>query len=66
MRIYLDAPPVIYHVEDVSPYAARVLELLTHGAPDLIASDLTRLECRVKPLREGSQDRLADFDASST
>jgi len=28
----------------------------------LVASDLTRMECRVKPLREGNADLLKDYD----
>lgn len=28
-----------------------------------VTSELTRLECRVKPLREGDTELLADFDA---
>jgi uncharacterized protein len=27
-----------------------------------VASDLTRMECRIKPLREGNADLLKDFD----
>lgn len=62
MRIYLDTAPVIYTVEHVPPYAAAVDVRLS--APDivLVASDLTRMECRVKPLREGNVDLLKDFD----
>lgn len=62
MRLYLDATPVIYAVEDVAPYSELVRARLT--APDVqpIASEMTRLECRVRPLRDHDQARLQDFD----
>jgi predicted nucleic acid-binding protein len=62
MCIYLDAAPVIYTVEQVPPYAAIVDARL--AAPEVVrvASGLTRLECRVKPLRLADADLLQDFD----
>ena len=53
VRVYLDAAPVIYAVEQVPGYGAAVDTRL--AAPGLVpvTSELTRLECRVKPLREG-------------
>jgi len=32
-------------------------------APDIFVSDLTRLECRVGPLRDGDQGLLRQYDA---
>jgi uncharacterized protein len=62
VRVYLDAAPVIYTVEQVPLYAAAVdARLSAHGIVR-VASDLTRMECRVKPLREGNADLLKDFD----
>jgi uncharacterized protein len=62
VRVYLDAAPVIYTVEQVPLYAAAVdAQLSAHGVVR-VASDLTRMECRVKPLREGNADLLKDFD----
>lgn len=62
MRIYLDAAPVIYTVEQVAEFAAAVDARLS--GPDVVrvASDLTRLECRVRPLRDGNADLLRDYD----
>ena len=62
MRLYLDTAPVIYTVEDVPIYAQAVDNYL--AVPEIVnvASDLTRLECRIKPLRDGNMDLLKDFD----
>ena len=62
MRFYLDSAPVIYSVEQVPVYAAVVDSRLSAQAVVRVASDLTRLECRVKPLREGNADLLQDYD----
>jgi predicted nucleic acid-binding protein len=62
VRIYLDAAPVIYTVENVPQYAAAVDARLSVPGVVLVVSDLTRLECRVKPLREGNLALLRDFD----
>ena len=62
MRLYVDAAPVIYAVEGVVGYAAEVEKRLSTAAVDVITSDLTRMECRVKPLRDGDLDLLAEFD----
>jgi predicted nucleic acid-binding protein len=63
VRVYLDAAPAIYLVENVQPYAARVEAYLTRPGIELVASDLNRLECRVKPIRDGHADLLDQFDA---
>jgi uncharacterized protein len=62
VRIYVDSAAVIYTVEQVAPYAEVVDSRLS--APDavIVTSDLTRLECRVKPLREEKATLLKDFD----
>lgn len=62
MRMYLDAAPVIYTVEEVSPYAPAVDTLLSASEVVQVASDLTRLECRIKPLRNGDAALLKDYD----
>jgi uncharacterized protein len=62
VRIYLDAAPVIYTEENVPQYAAAVDARLSVPGVVLVVSDLTRLECRVKPLREGNLALLRDFD----
>ena len=62
MRLYLDAAPVIYTVEQVPLYAAAVDARLSAPEVVRVASDLTRMECRVKPMRDGNADLLNDFD----
>ncbi len=62
VRLYLDAAPVIYAVEQVTPYAAAVDARLSTSEVVRVASDLTRMECRVKPLRNGNAGLLKDYD----
>jgi predicted nucleic acid-binding protein len=62
MRIYLDAAPIIYLVEQVIPQAAIVDARISPAGIERVASHLTRMECRVKPLRGGDQALLLDFD----
>jgi predicted nucleic acid-binding protein len=62
MRLYLDAAPVIYAVEQVAPFFPTVDARLSAAGVVRVASDLTRLECRVKPVREGNADLLKDYD----
>jgi hypothetical protein len=52
VRIYLDAAPVIYTVEQVALYAAAVDARLSTPGVVCLTSDLTRMECRVKPLTD--------------
>lgn len=61
-RIYLDTAPVIYAVERVAAYAPAVDSRLANQEVILIASDLTRMECRVGPLRQNDRQLLFDFD----
>ena len=62
MRLYLDTAPVIYTVERVPTFSEWVDVRLS--APDIVlmASDLTRLECRVKPLRDGNTGLLKEYE----
>jgi uncharacterized protein len=62
MRYYLDTSPIIYDVEDTAPFAAAVDAKLSVAGLMLVTSELTRLECRVKPLRESNAKLLQDFD----
>ncbi len=61
-KIYLDSAPVIYLIERTAPFYARLQGLL-QASDVLVVSDLTRLECRVLPLRRGDRLLLADFDS---
>ena len=63
MRIYLDSAPLIYLVENVSPYVEPLIERLSPEGVFQVCSDLTRLECRVKPLRDDQPALLSAFDS---
>lgn len=62
MRYYLDSAPIIYLVEQVQPYAPAVRRKLSAQGLNLVTSELTRLECRIKPIRNGDAALLQDFD----
>ena len=66
-RIYLDANPIIYLVEAVDPFhtivAARLLPYRTDSQSRIITSRLSRLECRIQPLRNADTRLLAEYDA---
>ncbi len=62
MRVYLDSAPLIYLVENVSPYVEQLTKHLSSENISQVCSDLTRLECRVKPLRDKETALLAAFD----
>lgn len=62
MRLYLDTAPVIYTIERVPLYAVAIDNRLSDTGVVLVASDLTRMECRVMPLRNNNADLLKDYD----
>ena len=62
MRIYLDAAPVIYMVERVAPFFEIVAHRLEMPEVVRVASELTRMECRVKPLQDARKQLMDDFD----
>jgi uncharacterized protein len=69
MLIYLDSVICIYAVEGAPAFqaAARARLATVQAAGDQPAiSDLTWLECRVKPLRTGNAVSLADIEAFLT
>ena len=63
MRVYLDTAAVIYLVENVAPWESAAQAFLHRPGAAPQASVLTRMECRVQPLREGHAELLADYDA---
>ena len=69
MLAFLDASAVIYLLEGDVPTRAAVrqvlrdLELEAGEAPVLVVSALSRLECRVRPLREANAPALERLDA---
>ena len=62
MRVYLDTAPLIYLVENVMPEAPLVVARLAQPGVTQLCSELTRLECRVKPLKDGETALLMAFD----
>ena len=65
VRAYLDSCVLIYRIEQRAPWAERVneqLALLEANRTALVVSELTRLECRVRPLALGRADMLRDYD----
>lgn len=61
-RIYFDSVAFIYYVEQRSPWYASIDARLSAGPVQIVVSDLTRLECRVKPIATGNAVLLAEFD----
>lgn len=62
MRYYLDSAPIIYLIEQRQPFAIAVRGKLAGAGLVHITSELARLECRVKPIHDGNQILLKDFD----
>jgi predicted nucleic acid-binding protein len=62
MRLYLDSVPVIYLVEQVTPFEAAVRAHVTAAGLVLVAGELTRMECLVMPLRNNNQTLIAEFE----
>jgi uncharacterized protein len=62
MRYYLDAAPIIHLIEQSQPFATAIRSKLAAPGIVPITSELARLECRVKPMRDGNQALLQDFD----
>ena len=65
--VFLDACAIIYWVEARSPWYERFQEALRllqlqYGTIQLATSDLSRLECLVKPMREQQLDKLVLFE----
>jgi predicted nucleic acid-binding protein len=66
MRIYCDSVILIYLLDTVGPFQVRAearITALRAAGDQIVVSDLSRLECCVKPLRNGDGASLAQFDA---
>jgi uncharacterized protein len=69
MLVYLDSVICIYAVEGVPSFQARArtrLAAMRPGNDQSAISDLTWLECRMKPIRLGDAAALADMEAFLT
>jgi predicted nucleic acid-binding protein len=54
---------LIYRLQSVESWRTRIANALAQtGEPRLAVSELSRMECRIKPLREGDTSALARFD----
>lgn len=62
MRLYVEAAPVIYTVEQVAPFAQAVNVRLTASGVVIVSTELVRMECLVFPLRRNDAALVADFD----
>ena len=65
MRIYLYSCVPIYRIEQREPWATQVndrLAVLESSGAVMVVSELTRLECRVRPIALGRADMLSDYD----
>jgi predicted nucleic acid-binding protein len=65
LLIYLDSCIVIYLIEQppgFGPRASARLATLLAGGDQVVVSDLTRLECRSRPLAAGDAVTLRHFD----
>lgn len=66
MNIYLDSNIVVYFIENSADWgsraSSRILDIQSRG--DVISvSDLTRMECRIRPLRDGNTQLLQEYDS---
>jgi len=63
MRVYPDACVLIYLIEEHPDLHPRI-DAAARAVPDLafVLSELLRLECRVRPMRQGNQELLERFD----
>ena len=61
--LYWDACVLIYRLQQVEPWNRRIASALAAiPEPKLMVTELGRMECRVKPLRDGDQATLAKYD----
>ena len=66
MLVYCDSMILIYYLEHAGPFQLRAagrLAALRSAGDEVVVSDLTRLECRVAPIRVGDTAMLAKYDA---
>lgn len=64
-KVYLDSCVVIYLIQGPESLSQAVRDDLGPNEEDLLTicvSDLTRLECRVWPIRHGDEGLLGQFD----
>lgn len=66
MKLYLDASAIIYGIEGVASVReavlSRLLQVESAAGGRILTSRLSRLECRVAPLRNEQNDLLAAYE----
>lgn len=61
--LYWDTCVLIYRLQGVEPWNRRIdAALAAIPEPRLVISELSRMECRIKPLREDDGATLAKFE----
>lgn len=64
-KIFLDSTVLIYHLEDIDPYAqlteALFMQIAT-GSMEAVLSTVSITELLVKPLAEGQDDQVETFE----
>jgi predicted nucleic acid-binding protein len=62
VRLYLDASPVIFWVENVPGYFGKVDQWLKQPGTVLVSSHLVRMECLIRPLRAGDATLIQEYE----
>ncbi len=66
MTVFLDACAIIYWIEGIEPWRQRVQDqirsALGSSGGSIAISEISLLECTVKPLQDRNAERLARFD----
>ena len=67
MKLFFDACTIIYRMEQSVAFSTAINALLQetaarYGTVELVVSQLSLLECRIKPLRDGNRSLLSDYD----
>jgi predicted nucleic acid-binding protein len=67
MRAFLDSCAIIYAIEGNPLFQAQIIQSLAAVEADpqgvMVVSRLSRMECRVKPMRDGDQATLARYES---
>src|SRR5437763_11733469 len=61
-RIYIEASPTIYLVQQVSPWWTAIEARLSTPGVAVVSSELSRMECLVQPLRMNNATLVSDFE----
>ncbi len=62
MRVFLDSSPVIYLIEWHSQFGPKTANWIAAHATELIASEITRMETLILPVRVNDPVRIKDFE----